>query len=156
METFSTLLALCEGNQRSPVDSPHKGQWRRAVFSLICAWTKGSANNRDAGYLRCHCAHYDITVMWSSCLILSQYKSLKRTKCTVQSHFKVAYWNPMWKTVCHYWRLHRNWGFTEEWRHPISPPHKALVVCIWETNGSGKVGRDYDQQLGFSVGNPRT
>ena len=29
---------------------PHKGQWRRAlVFSLICAWTYGWANNRDAG-----------------------------------------------------------------------------------------------------------
>ena len=26
METFSALLALCEGNHRSPVESPHKGQ----------------------------------------------------------------------------------------------------------------------------------
>ena len=40
METFSALLALCEGNHRSPVDSPHKGQWRGALmFSLICAWS---------------------------------------------------------------------------------------------------------------------
>ena len=37
METFSALLALCEGNHRSPVDSPHKGQWRGALMlSLIC------------------------------------------------------------------------------------------------------------------------
>ena len=28
METFSALLALCEGIHRSPVDSPHKGQWQ--------------------------------------------------------------------------------------------------------------------------------
>ena len=36
METFSALLALCEGNHQSPVDTPHKGQWRGAlVFSLI-------------------------------------------------------------------------------------------------------------------------
>ena len=29
-----------KGIQRSPVDSPHKGHWRRAlVFSLIYAWT---------------------------------------------------------------------------------------------------------------------
>ena len=44
--------------------SPHKGQWRGAwIFSLICAWTNGWANNRDAGDFRCHRAHYAITLM---------------------------------------------------------------------------------------------
>ena len=39
METFSALLALCVGIHRSPVNSPHKGQWRGALmFSLICVW----------------------------------------------------------------------------------------------------------------------
>ena len=52
------------GIHRSPVDFPHKGQWRGALmFSLICACTNGWANNRDAGYLRRHRAHYDVTVM---------------------------------------------------------------------------------------------
>ena len=46
------------------VRSPQKGQWRGALmFSLICAWTNGWANNRDAGDLRFHCAHYDVTAM---------------------------------------------------------------------------------------------
>ena len=46
MEIFSALLALCEGNP--PVDSPHKGQWCRALlFSLIYTWTNGWANNWD-------------------------------------------------------------------------------------------------------------
>ena len=64
METFSTLLVLCEGN--SPVTSGHhKGQWRRALmFSLICAWINGRVNNRDAGDLKRHRAHYDVTVMF--------------------------------------------------------------------------------------------
>ena len=35
------------------------------MFSLICAWTKGWANNRDADDLRCPCARYDVTVMQS-------------------------------------------------------------------------------------------
>ena len=40
------------------------GHWGGALmFSLICIWTNGWANNRDAGDLRCHCAHYDVTVM---------------------------------------------------------------------------------------------
>ena len=33
------------------------------MFSLICAWTNDWANNRDAGDLRRHRAHYDVTVM---------------------------------------------------------------------------------------------
>ena len=42
MTTFSVLLAICEGNSPSPVNSPHKGQWRGAlIFSLICAWING-------------------------------------------------------------------------------------------------------------------
>ena len=53
---------------RSPVDYPHKGQWRKALmFSLICAWTNGWGNDRDAGDLRRHRAHNDVTVMWPFC-----------------------------------------------------------------------------------------
>ena len=33
------------------------------MFSLICAWIHGWVNNRDAGDLRLHRAHYDVTVM---------------------------------------------------------------------------------------------
>ena len=52
------------GIHRSPVNSPHKGQWRGAVvFSLICAWTNGWVNNCDPGGLRCHRSHYDVTVI---------------------------------------------------------------------------------------------
>ena len=61
METSSALLALCAGN--SPVNSPHKGQWRGALmFSLICA-INGWVNNREAGELRHDCTHYDVIVM---------------------------------------------------------------------------------------------
>ena len=49
---------------RSPVNSPHKGQWHGALmFSLICTWINGWVNNREAGDLRRHNAHYDVTVM---------------------------------------------------------------------------------------------
>ena len=50
----------------SPVNSPHKGQWRGALmFSLIWAWANSWVNNRDASDLRRHCAHYDVTAMWN-------------------------------------------------------------------------------------------
>ena len=67
METFSAFLTLSAGN--SPVNSPHKGQWRGALmFSLIFAWWNGWVNNREAGDLRRHHSHYDVTVIhyWSS------------------------------------------------------------------------------------------
>ena len=66
METFSALLALHEGN--SPVNSPHKGQWCRALmFSLIYAWINGWVNNRQDGDLKRHRAHYNVTVMELCC-----------------------------------------------------------------------------------------
>ena len=62
MKAFSASRALCAEN--SPVNSPHKGQWRGALmFSLIGAWTNCWANNRDAGDLRRHRAHNDVYVM---------------------------------------------------------------------------------------------
>ena len=60
METFSALLAICAGN--SPVTG--EIQWRGAlVFPLICVWINGWVNNREAGDLRHHRAHYDVIVM---------------------------------------------------------------------------------------------
>ena len=75
-----------------PVNSPHKGQWRGAlVFSLICAWTNGWVNNRQAGDLRRHRAHYDIIVML--------YNTLKTKKWQI-----CRLW---WKLQCCQWR--RSW-----------------------------------------------
>ena len=49
---------------QSPVNSTHKGQWRGAsMFSLIWAWINGWVNNREAGDLRRHRAHYDVIIM---------------------------------------------------------------------------------------------
>ena len=53
------------GIHRWPVNSPHKGQWHWALmFSLICIWINAWANNREAGDLRHHHAHYDIIVIF--------------------------------------------------------------------------------------------
>ena len=50
---------------RSPVNFPHKGQWRGALmFSLIYAWINDWVNNREAGDLRRQHGHYDVIVMY--------------------------------------------------------------------------------------------
>ena len=52
------------GIHRSPVNSPHKGQWRGALmFTLIWARINGWVNSREAGDLRRHRAHYDVIAM---------------------------------------------------------------------------------------------
>ena len=55
------------GIHRSPLNSPHKGQWRGAfMFSLICVWINGWVNNREAGDLRRHRADYGVIVMYNA------------------------------------------------------------------------------------------
>ena len=71
---FPRYWPFVRGIHRSPVNSPHNGQWRGALmFSLMCAWINGWVNNRENGNLRRHHAHYDVMVMddekrisWSS------------------------------------------------------------------------------------------
>ena len=74
MEAFSALLTLCAGNSPVTGEFPHKGQWRGALmFSLISVWINGWVHNREAGDLRCHRAHHDVTVMWNWELLWCQF-----------------------------------------------------------------------------------
>ena len=61
---FLRYWPFVRGIHRSPVNSPHKGHWRRTLmFSLICAWTNGWVNNRYADDLRRHRPHCDV-ILW--------------------------------------------------------------------------------------------
>ena len=66
---FPRYWPFVRGIRRSPVSATLKGQWRGAlVFSLIYVWINGWVNNREAGDLRRHRAHYDVTVMYKQSL----------------------------------------------------------------------------------------
>ena len=92
IETFSALLAICAGN--SPVTGEFPAQrpvmrsfgvffdlrlnqqlikqWSNAeLWCLFCAWLSGWVNNGEAGDLRHHRAHYEVTVMKSNCCVLN-------------------------------------------------------------------------------------
>ena len=60
---FPRYWPFVRGIHRSPLNTPHKGQWRDAMmFSLICARINGWVNNRELGDLRRHGTHYDVIV----------------------------------------------------------------------------------------------
>ena len=63
-KNFPRFWPLVRGIHRSPMNSPHKGQWRGAMmFYLICVWINDLVNTREAGDLRRYRAHYDVNVM---------------------------------------------------------------------------------------------
>ena len=66
------------GNQRWPLNSPHKGQYCGALmYPLICAWTNDGVNNWAIEDLRRHRAHYDVIVMVFHSLIIITFYSLR-------------------------------------------------------------------------------
>ena len=63
---FPRNWPFVRGIHRSPVISPHKGQWRGAfMVTLICARINGWVNTREAGDLRRYRPHYDVIVMYA-------------------------------------------------------------------------------------------
>ena len=101
METFYVLLAICVGNWPVPVNSPHKGQWHRALmFSLICARINDWVNNREADDLRCHRGHYHISVMYFLYVNLQMIKPhSKGLFCYVIVRPSILFWRHIVKSV---------------------------------------------------------
>ena len=63
-KNFPRYWPFVRGIHRSPVNSPHKGQWCGVLmFSLFCAWINDWVNNVEAGDLRRHHTHYDVIVI---------------------------------------------------------------------------------------------
>ena len=86
---FPRNWPFVRGIHRSPVNSPHKGQWRGALmFSLICVWIKDWVNNREAGDFRRYRAHFDVIVMFASSQ--TTYSWNKRLSFRTGPHRKIS------------------------------------------------------------------
>ena len=131
---FPRHWPLVWGNHRSPVNSPHKGQWRGTLmFSLICARINGWVNNGEAGDLRRHRAHYDVIVMM--CFV--QYILCCRnylhgiscqivlTSIAVGTFIDMDYLNHI---VCRYWVW--QCAAVSKWTNPLCPIGKVQMLSI--------------------------
>ena len=97
LEHLLRYWPFVRGTHPSPVNSPHKGQYSGVwCFSLICAWTNFWINNRDAGELRRHHTHYEVTVMGQGCIIKSG---------AIRLHLCMRFLLPG-KTVFKFWKLY--------------------------------------------------
>ena len=138
METFSVLLAILRGIHRSPVNSPHKGQWRRAlIFSLICVWINGWVNTREAGDLICYCAHYDVSVMEIS---NSQITPFVLPHAAICPNLRIRAW------PCHVTHLPHCYNVSNYWQlYPLSNSllnslfSAFLVLCPADTTHSASM-----------------
>ena len=106
---FPRYWPFVRGIHWSPVNSPHKGQWRGALmFSLICALINGWVNNREAGDLRRHRAHYDVIVMHPTTLraqtLSCTYRLTGPFMCNTLTHVHLVKQNGV--QYCFY---HRRW-----------------------------------------------
>ena len=63
MESFSSLLALCTENSPTTGEFPTQKPVTRGFDVFVCSWINGWVNNGEAGGLRHHLTHYDVTVM---------------------------------------------------------------------------------------------
>ena len=100
---FLCYWPFVRGIHRSLVDTPHKGQWHRALmFSLICAWTNGWANNRDTIMLI-------IKKKWVTEFRSPIYRnnSLRPTDASVNLHW-LRQWLVAWPAPSHY--LNQRWN----------------------------------------------
>ena len=109
---FPRYWPFVRGIHQSPVNSPHKGQWRvTLMFSLICAWINRWISNGEASDLRYHRAHYDFTVILGGqefCHTGSQlWFTVHRTPFTADGHQRSGASH----TQCVLHRLHPGIGF---------------------------------------------
>ena len=106
---FPRYWPFVRGIHRSPVNFPHKGQWRGAlVFSLncqLCVWINGWVNNREAGDLRRYRAHYDVIVTHSQYKYkfgMSNFRKIKMFRLFPKYWFLLASWVMVLKLkYCH-------------------------------------------------------
>ena len=94
---FPRYWPVVRGIHRSPVNSPHKSQWRGALFFFICAWIYGWVNNGEVGDLRRLRVHYDVTVMTTRLILCAGNVVLASYKTSVKIAGFHLYQNP-----CHW------------------------------------------------------
>ena len=130
METFQRYWPFVWGIHRSPMNSPHKGQWRGALmFSLICALNKQSWGwwfETPSHSLWHHCdVHNSWNIPYAQRRLWKRFRLLRKSTAVRTT----KYWHPPNTTITNReFFCNRNWFVVVNLR--------VWLLC-WQT---GKVG----------------
>ena len=117
---FPRHWPFVRGINRSPVNSPHKGQWRKALmFTLICVWINGCVHTREAGDLRRYCAHYGVTVMFCLHVVTKIYGNIN-TFCDSMNMENGVLIHPVVHHANHFNTIHMYMHRKIVWKGPNS------------------------------------
>ena len=143
---FPRYWPFVRGIHRSPVKSPHKGQWRGTLmFFFICARINCWVNNDEAGDLRRHRTHYDVIVTYRqfNCLFKCLITPITKTpskfcvtgplcKSTGDRWFARANWPVMWKVLPRYddlqYCLNQLYSYCEKWGLVVNTNKTKMVM----------------------------
>ena len=157
--TFRVTGLFVREIHRSPVNSPHKGQWRGALmFSLICAWTNNWADSGNAGDSRWHRVDYDVIVMDFAAVCLGwkdRHIDFVILHLSIDAYvsYQVPHWKSKWDLVLsqtkqkrvgifisQYDRAHMTilfickMGSTSQWRDTIvMTSHITVHECLFKS-----------------------
>ena len=142
---FPRYWAFVRGIHRSPVNSPHKGQWRGPLmFSLICAWTNGWVNNRDAGDLWPLRAHYDVTVMTNHLLCWGTTSKVNSPHSGSVMRVNIRHWCYDQMNLCSPQK-----SMLKRLRFPCYPSAVSITVMLWRLKSPAT--RMFVQQFFFTI-----
>ena len=99
METFFALLAICPGNHRSPVNSPHKGQWR--LNKQLYGWWFDTPSRP----LWCHCN--EKKSMTHICRRLRKDASIRGQGGLIKTSISCGWWGMVFSRAVYSWLFYR-------------------------------------------------
>ena len=135
---------------------PSQSQRRGALmFSLICAWTNGWTNNRDAGDLRRHRTYYDVTGLPVPTPTFTDTTVSLDVNITHITHISKKQAEAWWRASI--WRSHRKVVIKQCSNHNniidiqnrllyskvVYPAIIVLFSCLMEVNHGVRTGPDY-------------
>ena len=100
METFSALLVLCEGNSPVPDEFPSRRPVTRSFGSVFFYLCLNKRLRKQAGDLRRHRAHYDVTVMrnWSDTISFMSVAKMLTLVCPEVGNYEIKL--QLWPMEC--------------------------------------------------------
>ena len=141
------------GEFTGPGEFPAQSQWRRTlVFSLIYAWINGWVNNREAGHLRRHRAHYDVIVMnYGKVMDDTEMPPTVSYRCAVPCSPWLYHWVSLMLVKQAYHGARRRINTTSKWAISIIGCHEPMKGRTTDRHGQYNLRQHTNSKSNLSL-----